>query len=480
MFNYPVLIPVLVIICVIIYVRSKEPLKALVTFAIMITPWQGGYWIEAIEHDIQLPIVLYLFIFIMSLFEKNQRPFFKRFYFPVLFLATAMFFGALMGSATALHKPSAYAGVFSFVNRYLMFYCVYNCLRKPGDVKYIIWGLLLGAGFQGLLATVQYRFWGFRVGIIDIQRSHMLWRSSGTFMHPNTLGVYIATIIPLIFRMTLVAYKEKSRYVKNLCLLVLIVGFAGLIFSQNRGSWIALSIAMTAFVLLEFFTNIGKVRKYLGKFLLPLIILGVIGLFLFGDVIYSRLFERSLTGDNQAREVLVEESKQLIRNYPWFGVGYFNYMEHVSNIFVHNLYYLIMAEYGYWGFVCFILLMLNWLVNVVRGWLSRNYLVRNLCLGLGVSLITFLIASIPNPDYHQVHPRLGNHIWILIAFAAAINDVARKYDSRIIFRLFKEGRIDESKKKLYMKQLRDQWLKVVIRDRPNKKLKDGINKKTDE
>lgn len=455
-------IGLVLIVLVIVYFKSKEPLKAILTVTIVITPWQGGLWMASLAQDLYLSTIIFFFLFILSFFEKNQRPPLKRFYIPVLITFIFMLIGSIFSAADAVNKIQANRGIYSFFERYLMFYCVYNGVRKPSDIKYVLAGLFISIGFQGTLAMIQFKYWSFTIGVIDERNAGDFWRANGTFFHANAFGMFMAIIMPLAYRMMMVAYREGRKRARNIYLLVFVLGAGGLVTCQNRGSWIGFSVAMIVLFLVDMIIDRGKIRRYLTRLLLPLGGIALIGLLSLGDLLEKRMFESDADIQIEQRERQVKESKQLVAEYPWFGVGYQNYKEHIEWEFVHNVYLLIASELGYWGLTCFIIFMVIWLYNIIRGSLSNNYLIRNLSFGLGASLMIFLIASIAGPGYHLLGSKLGNHVWMIIAFNAALNDVGKKYDPARLRAYYQRKGVGGEQLQRYMNQLRQQWLSVII------------------
>ncbi|MBN2417625.1 O-antigen ligase family protein [bacterium] len=455
-------IGIVLIVLVIVYFRSREPLKAILTASIIITPWQGGLWMASIAQDLYLSTIIFFILFVLSFFEKNQRRPLQRFYIPVLITALFMLIGCIFSASNAVNQIQANRGIYSFVERYLMFYCIYNGVRKPSDIKYVLAGFFISIGFQGALAMIQFKFWSFTIGVIDERDAGDFWRANGTFFHANAFGMFLAIIIPLAYRMIMVAYREGKKRARNIYILVFVLGVGGLVTCQNRGSWIGFSIAMVALFIVDMVLDRGKIRRYLTRMLIPLGVLAFIGLLFLGDLLQKRMFESDADIQIENRTRQMEESKALIAEHPWFGVGYQNYREHIGWEFVHNVYLLIASELGYWGLTCFIIFMAIWLYNIIRGSLSNNYLIRNLSLGLGASLIVFLIASIPGPGYHLLGSKLGNHIWMIIGFTAALNDVGRRYDPKKVQAFYRRKGVSDQNLQQHMNQLRQQWKSVVI------------------
>lgn len=160
---------------------AQEPHKKLLGFAIAITPWQGGLWIDALKMDFRFSYILFFMVAISLLIQTNPRPLLRRFDFPIAAPTAGLVFCAIISAVQARDPGSAYGGVVMLICYFVIYFTIIDTIRKPSDLKYIFYPLLASLIFQSILGLIQYKFSFFRLGIIDQTQSFMWWRAKGTF-----------------------------------------------------------------------------------------------------------------------------------------------------------------------------------------------------------------------------------------------------------------------------------------------------------
>lgn len=243
----------------------------------------------------------------------------------------------------------------------------------------------LGAHFlmpKKAITSIDY-FWNSEAATSTILRA------AGTLPHPNVLGCFL--LFSLI--MTLYLYeKSEKKGIIGFCLVMQIItlfttfsraaifAFAGaslLLLFKNRAIWKPLLIGIATSLFL-FFPQ----------------------LFYRGGVVSASSTGPALQADAM-RVSMQHLAIQVIKDHPWFGVGFNNYLlaipsyiqgQEVDAIFVHNIYLLIAAEMGLIGLGIF-LLFCGYLLY--RGWKTRDTLEGRVLLILFVSLL-----AIGWVDYH--------------------------------------------------------------------------------
>ncbi|MBU1039001.1 O-antigen ligase family protein [Patescibacteria group bacterium] len=236
----------------------------------------------------------------------------------------------------------------------------------------------IGAGFiQALWAIGQFAWQGtfaskwlgvadhplFQPGSSVILATSGRWlRAYAGQVHPNVLGGLL--VIGLLFTVYLLIdcfYKKEYSQCRVWLLMVYVVQLAGLFFTFSRGAWLALFI--TLFVWWWFKKdNRLSLTKFSVVAIVSFIILGlaawppVSGRLLGG----SRLEQQSV----EERVGSVEESRTMLVDYWWQGVGLGNYTKKLQ-IYqptlkaykyqpVHNLWLLILTEIGTVGLILFL------------------------------------------------------------------------------------------------------------------------------
>ncbi|EKE15617.1 MAG: hypothetical protein ACD_11C00116G0004 [uncultured bacterium] len=250
--------------------------------------------------------------------------------------------------------------------------------------KKLIFVLLLAGALQGALAVGQFLtqqdFSSALLGtsrhiasvggssVIELPKERWL-RAYGSFSHPNILGGYLAIILLLI-----IAKKQESageqqetnllrNYITNYGLLVTgyAITFSGLIVSFSRSAWIIFAFG---FILLFIFQKEKKIA--LTKLAIVFGIVGFVWMSAFSPLFFSRAkgqarLEQKSFSD---RSEYVLQSKEIIKENFWLGVGAGNYTSAVfeknphKQIWqiqpVHNIFLLVWSELGIVGLILFL------------------------------------------------------------------------------------------------------------------------------
>jgi len=191
-------------------------------------------------------------------------------------------------------------------------------------------------------------------------------RGYGGLPHPNILGGFlvISLIFGIYYYLTLQKKEKTQRYIS---LIILSVNFLALLITFSRSAWMGFLVAIAIIIfLLRKKINKKLLQKTLSLFV---VLAAIFSIFLFSyyELIFPRLApENRLESKSiNERSVLLEESKSIIKNNFFLGVGagnYTNYLQQKSsekkpvwkNQPVHNVFLLIFAELGIVGFLLFL------------------------------------------------------------------------------------------------------------------------------
>jgi len=446
---------VLIILAVgVILAYTKEKSKNILALAIFITPWQGGLWIKGLDLDLLASNLLYFGLFFYLLINNRRSP--NKLYMPLFLAFLGMFIGAVISSIGALNLPKARGGAFMILERYIIFFCMFNMIKRPKDLKFILYPIVFSLLFQSVLGILQFRFNYLKLGVIDGGRSFQRWRGAGTLFHANAFGMYFVLTLPIILRLLFVALRFGRKKRMYLYLAALILGAGGLFVSQSRGAWIGFGFGLTVMFLIGLVRNRDRLRKYFVKLSPVIVIFGVIFLIKYGNLFFSRLSGSYFSSSYEYRLELEQKSYEMIQQHPTFGVGWGNYKEHGNFEFVHNLYLLILSELGYVGFFFYILIMLIWLWQLWKGLKTGNLFVSNLILGCIASFAGFIVASIPGPDY-LIARQFGSCVWLIIGLTFTLVRINRTYHSRRFSYYFKKNGIDKKSQEKIISDLKNQW-----------------------
>lgn len=408
---------------------SKRPRHFLLAFVLISIPWQGGLWMSFLMVDLRLVYVLLIVIIIHIQVVGPKLKKGERFYTPIASPAIAIIVWALISTFLQAYNVNyGLKGVFFFIMNLAMFYCIINTVKTPEDVEYILKWYLVGLLFQSSVAALQFTDIIFKVPIIGEERAgEMYWRKGGTFIHPNQCGMYHMIMMPLALRMAMGAVMQKNWKKVSFYGFIFAAGMLGIFSTFNRGSWLGLAFG----IMVMFGYNLFRSKsKKLKRVLLGMSVAGavVVAVFFFkyGDTLTERLFKSDVEGIKEGRYELQDASYDIIKANPIFGVAPWNYQFHMTTvIFVHNLYLLITAENGIVGLLFFLWFLVMYLRETLRGMKSKFLFISNISSGLFASLMGFLLASYPGPDYFTEHA-VGINIWALAGIAVVLTRMDRQ------------------------------------------------------
>ncbi|WP_455651253.1 O-antigen ligase family protein [Phascolarctobacterium sp.] len=180
-------------------------------------------------------------------------------------------------------------------------------------------------------------------------------RVISTLVNPNILGGYLVLVISVATGLLSTSREKSWRLVLGVC--VLAAGLC-LLYTYSRGNWVALAAALVLFCLC-----------FCRRALLPLLGVGMLGLWFAGGAVWHRLISIFGTEDTSValRFAYLESTLFIIEEHPW-GVGWYGYQfiypeydfylnnPNVIMYHCHNLLLNITAELGWQGLIVFLLL----------------------------------------------------------------------------------------------------------------------------
>jgi len=182
-------------------------------------------------------------------------------------------------------------------------------------------------------------------------RGHPWLRAYGLTTHPNMLG---AMLVALWF-LLLPAYARAQGWRRWALVVVLTVGFAGLLVSFSRAAWLAFAAAVVLWLALERPKGLGgppgSVRW---QRLISLAVPGLLFLFFYRDLVLSRFLRLDTAIEAESITDRLRDARlalQLIADHPWRGVGLGAYhpaalgLNETASV-VHNVPLLVAAELG--------------------------------------------------------------------------------------------------------------------------------------
>ncbi len=183
-------------------------------------------------------------------------------------------------------------------------------------------------------------------------------RIQGTFSHPNSLGFFIALILPLLFYYSIA--KRTSNFGKKISSFAFIASFVALLLSASRLSWIIVAIELL---------YIYKKQRETNKLPVLYKISGIIGVLVLPILVIPRLSQFIITfgqdGGANFRWNLIIQSFQIVSQNP-FGIGLGTFpqilLETIGGFSSyptqpHNLFAQILVASGYAGLLSFMLFL---------------------------------------------------------------------------------------------------------------------------
>lgn len=242
-------------------------------------------------------------------------------------------------------------------------------------------------------------------------------RAMGAFQDPNVFGPYL--VLPALYLMHgLLTGTMKAAPLRAVGLMILVLG---VFFSFSRAAWGLLAICMVLLVM----TMLIKERT--GAFRLKILIMTLIGsLLLVGAIIVALQFDQiaDLFSD-RAKLVQAYDGARLGR-FERHAIGFLMAMEHPLGIGplefglmwgedTHNIWLKALMDYGWLGFVSYVVLITWTLVLGFRFLLRERPWQRYLMLAYIVLLGHTIIGSVIDTDHWRHFYLLMGIVWGCIA-----------------------------------------------------------------
>lgn len=323
------------------------------------------------------------------------------------------------------YKDSIKGGIFRLLQYVLIIFIIVVEVKDKKHIKKVILSIIFGAIFvsldgifQGLIGRDFIR--GYKPMIIL-----GLVRVTASFKDPNTLGIYLSAIAPLIFSLTLYYLKEMK---KIFFVFISIAVLAGIILTYSRPTLLAIYIAL--FLL-------GIVKK--DRILVGLLILLVL---LLPFILPKPVKEWARQVDynpirfmcNDDRIAIFRNSLNMIKAHPLIGVGANTYMKNYKfykespeyrnivtsdYLYAHNNFLHMAAELGLIGLSVFIWLLYKLFkesARIYRG-LDEGFF-KTVLLSLSACLLAFLVNGLTESSMYS--SRVAIIFWYLMGLSLAL------------------------------------------------------------
>jgi len=379
----------------------KKIIEYILYLFVFFLPWQSrfifktafikGKYFEYGTYSIYFTDILLMLLFLFSLFVfskmlfsfseekllfKIKKPFllslafFDFFIFLSCFLAEDRFL--------AFYKYLWFlSGIFLF---FLLSFFPYQRIK-------LFFFFLGGVFFESFLAIYQFLFqssFAFKYfglsrhiagepgsSVIETLNRERWLRAYGGLSHPNILGGFLVLAI-----LILVLYKKDIFYKNNFISffifnLLLSLFSLALIFSFSRGAYLALLFSLFLMLIISFVKKekLMQINILKSGFIIFIIFINI---FLFYPSLFKTRMAFSTRLELKSKNERVEGYKdvfKIIKDNLWFGVGMGNYTLALKNELlnkevyfyqpVHNVFLLILAEIGLFGFISFLVFLFS-------------------------------------------------------------------------------------------------------------------------
>jgi O-antigen ligase len=295
-------------------------------------------------------------------------------------MTTIAFLALIITSAILAINPAlAFYALLKIAEGGILAFSIY----KLADFKKIIYAFFSGMLIQACIALWQFftqssfssKWLGMALqnasslGASVIETGGERWlRAYGSLPHPNILAGYLAIAI---FLLIILYVREKSKLIFP----AIIILSSALFLTFSRTAWIALLFGILIFSL----TNL-KNKINLKKIALAAIVCVAAPAIL--SFIYMPLLKTRLEGTARLEEKSgaeriqsYREASEIIKNYPFFGVGPGNYTLGLKNEInpnlepyayqpTHNIYLLLISEFGILAFISLAVLLFLCVKNI--------------------------------------------------------------------------------------------------------------------
>lgn len=331
-------------------------------------PWEyGTYSIYGTE------ILLWLIVILFAFYKLRHKEFWKKITSTEHFQThkNYLFFagGFILFLVIAIWHSRDIWLSYNYVFYLLGALCLFLIITENFSSKFL-WAIWSGGVMQGLLAFGQFsnqliignKWLGIAthdpsdLGVAVIEFGNERWlRAYGSFGWPNSLGIYLAVLLILGLVMYL---RAEKRWLKILLSLGQVIITIGLVLSFSRTAWLAAASGFILLVVLQIRkSNYLNFLKQIIFISLPIVILFIIfqPLFFTRFNLSDRLEARSV-GERISQYI---EFQEVFFSHPLLGAGPGAYTLALADLHpqvkafdlqpVHNIYLLILAEWGIVG-----------------------------------------------------------------------------------------------------------------------------------
>jgi O-antigen ligase len=199
-----------------------------------------------------------------------------------------------------------------------VFWVVLNGIEAPACRRALAIVILLLGVTAAAMAAYQHFVRPTWLMLGRTQAQQFVGRSTGPFGIPNSLGVFMALLIPPVG--ALVFGRGRAAAVRSLAALALLALTVGFALAISRGAWLALA---AAFALRPLFSPGDSLPRRLGAAGLALLAVAAaaVALYLSFPLMRERVHELVVDVGEKTRPIMWRGAWRLFRSHPVLGVG---------------------------------------------------------------------------------------------------------------------------------------------------------------
>lgn len=402
--------------------------------AVTIYSRDGGGTISGIMVSVvDLCIFGLLLLLFLELFHNHN----KKIIIPSSFWALLFLFLVTITSIlVTTNKMYTLYGIVAYAKIPLLFLIVVNSCKRH-EVITVFNFLLIGATVTALLYIIQSIFhinFNLTGQVAKMQASEIFAgnvRPAGTIGNAILSGGYFAGMLLL----AIVSITKKQSIIMQMfiCIAIIMLAWA-LVLTFARTAW--LSFICGFFIL----TLVGAKRNLFNPTLISgILIFLIIGFFIFGDMITTRMTTSWSTQDS--RGPLIAIAFNIIKHHPVLGVGINTYSQIIysyipagfAGVWVytaHNTYLCYWVELGIIGLMALLFILYMMFRESMKSLISKDH---EFCV-IGVGSISYFIATavFMYNDHWDLFDPLGYTFCVLLALNSLINMPEKALESSSI------------------------------------------------
>lgn len=286
--------------------------------------------------DLSVPrLFLIVTLFMIAAGTMAGRPLFKAPLLPDLLLLVHTFY--VLANLKTIGNPGAFHSWYnSSLAPFVAYVFAKQYVQSDLQLRNVTYAILLILCYYGITAFGEH----FEIDAIVWPRQVMdrtimspyFGRARGPFFQPGVFGMMIGMF--LLLNVLALTRRHGAKMQAVLWMNLVLAGLA-LLYTYTRGGWVATLVGLIFLVLLR-----PRFRRLAVVLVLAAVVLGSLNVVSSdkNEVLADRM---SNTGTIENRLGTLATESRMIREYPFFGVGYFRYMEleHLYNQGTHFPFY---------------------------------------------------------------------------------------------------------------------------------------------